>query len=162
MDEMTYYRAQVREAVILATFWHQGQKDCSGQPYVGHLQRVATYVGQMPGFRAGDLAIAWLHDIVKETPITIGDLKKKSFSDYVVEGVNILTRSREMTYAEYIESVVTSGHFGAVRVKYADLKDNSDSRRSAGSSPPLQRRYKKALRQVEELLETMSRVDKTL
>lgn len=76
------------EAEALARAAHEGQVDKAGQPYATHPERVAARV-------AGDdelVAIAWLHDVVEDTGITLDELRGKGFPESVVTAVDALTK----------------------------------------------------------------------
>ena len=65
--------------------------------------------------------IALLHDVIEDSPLTIGDLRSMGISALVAATVAILTREDE-TYSEYIDRV--KGNKLATEVKIADIKDN--------------------------------------
>ena len=124
-------------ARTFASLMHRDQKDKAGDPYVGHLRRVA---GRCPSYLEG--AVAWLHDVVEDTPCTLEDLRGLGFRDEIVEAVGILTRSDDESYMEYIRRVRSSGNVTAVRVKIADLDDHLFSIENIPES--LVVRYRKA------------------
>lgn len=138
---------------------HGDQVDKCGMPYVGHLERVATFVeGWLsPGFSTEVVVAAWLHDVVEDTDTTVGDVEA-AFGMRVGELVDLLTRRPhpEETHAEYIERVCADPD--AVIIKIADVLDNMDPNRrnSEGNRPDeydgMLTRYHKALaRLVREL-----------
>jgi GTP diphosphokinase / guanosine-3',5'-bis(diphosphate) 3'-diphosphatase len=74
--------------------------------------------------------IAILHDIKEDCGITTKQLYDMGFSERVVKGICKLTHQPEMPYDDYIKEIASSED--AVRVKIADLKDNSDITRLKG------------------------------
>ena len=94
------------------------------------------------------VAAAYLHDIIEDTDIKTQELYKV-FSEEVVEAIFKLTRKGGMTYAEYIERILSqdsipilAGKIARV-VKLADLLDHL-----AGPTPcppSLVKRYEKSL-----------------
>lgn len=114
--------SEVAEA--MARTAHAGQVDKAGQPYITHPARVANRV-------AGDehaVAVAWLHDVVEDTPVTLTELAAQ-FPPQVVAAVDAITKRAGETRDDYYERVRAVPL--AQRVKRADLADNSDPDRLA-------------------------------
>lgn len=129
IDGLTLARAQ-RVAVAA----HQGQTDKQGEPYIAHVVRVAA---AMP---AGDptlRSIAWLHDVVEDTPITLKDLT--SFGPEIVDAIDAISRREGEEYYDYIKRC--GGNPLARLVKIADLQDNL----RPGVPATLSRRYRASL-----------------
>lgn len=108
----------VFRAGTLATDSHYGQVDRSGIPYIEHVKRVA---GVVRGDNTAE-AVAWLHDIVEDTPITVRDIRE-AFGDEIANAVDALSRRDGETYYEFGTRVIESGPL-AVKVKLADVLDN--------------------------------------
>jgi (p)ppGpp synthase/HD superfamily hydrolase len=106
----------------IATQAHQGQVDKAGQAYISHPEFVASQV-------TGDdaKAVAWLHDVLEDTPITIADLRAEGLSETVIEAVAILTKQENESYETYLRRVAANPI--AKAVKLADLKHNMDTTR---------------------------------
>ena len=100
-------------------------KDNAGQPYIGHLIRVANGINQNLDFHETEIltTVALLHDIIEDTNWTIEDLHKE-FPSEVVDSVFLLTKVKGQKYEDYIESL--SKNIYSVIVKISDLKDNMD------------------------------------
>lgn len=129
----------VTEAKELATRAHQGQVDKSGAPYIGHPGRVAGHVAQHAAGEDLEVAqaVAWLHDVVEDTPVTLADLARQ-FPASVVAAVDAMTkRSGEEPDAYYRR--VCSNRI-ARAVKNADLDDNTDPARTARLDPATRER----------------------
>lgn len=120
---------------------HAGQTDRSGVPYWLHPFTVAEMV-------EGDDAkcVAYLHDVVEDTPYTLHMLRDLGLDGEVVQAVDCLTRRDGETYTEYIERV--KGNRLARIVKIADLTHNLNPDRSHGLPDSLRGRYEKALAQL--------------
>lgn len=103
---------------------HEGQVDKAGRPYIEHPGRVAASV------RGDDRleAIAWLHDVVEDTGVTIDDLRAE-FPDEVITAVDVLTRRTGQSPDEYY-ALVRANPLARL-VKLADMADNSDPARLA-------------------------------
>lgn len=122
----------LERAIEVATAAHAGQ-DYDGQPYTLHLVGVASQL-------RGDLlqTIAWLHDVVEDTPLSLADLAE--FGPVVCSALAVLTRGDGEFYAAYIERVATNPF--AAEVKCADLFFNLSRTDAAHLS--LRKRYMKA------------------
>jgi len=121
-----------------ATERHAGQVDKSGQPYIGHLDRVARYVA----FHGGDnwqVCAAWLHDVVEDTPTTIEEIAA-TFDNRVAQMVAALTHHGGECRAEYLDRILAVPD--AVLVKMGDLYDNTDPARYVALDLDTQRRLK--------------------
>lgn len=144
MDLTAVHRdALVSIARQLAEHHHRGQVDKAGDPYLGHVCRVAeAVVPQEPEF----VAAALLHDILEDTAATPADLAAAGIPDVVVEAVVILTKTGG-PLDDYYARVRTNPI--ALAVKIADVADNSDPHRLAQLEPEvrdrLTRKYAKAV-----------------
>lgn len=146
-------------AKIVAQAAHAGQTDKGGEPYFRHVERVANAVDTF-----GEKTIAYLHDVIEDTPLTLADLEKAGFSDWILRAVGLLTRTDyHGTYAEYIQEIAQSGCGAAIKVKLADLADNLSPARRATLPDSLRTRYILAQERLEsvgrqtdpEILESM-------
>lgn len=111
-------------AEAIARTAHRGQVDKAGYPYADHPARVAAQL-------AGDdvaMTVGWLHDVVEDTSVTLSALADE-FPPEVVRAVDALTR-RSGEAPEHYYARVKSDPL-ALRVKLADLADNSDPARLA-------------------------------
>lgn len=132
-----------RLAVELATVAHQGQCDKAGQPYIGHLQRVASYVDP---HNIHAVAAALLHDSIEDTTLTAADLAALGIPPEVIEVVELLTRHDGQLPTDYYTQI--RQHRLAREIKLADLADNTDPDRLAmlpkALRAHLQRKYANA------------------
>ena len=119
---------------------HAGQYDKAGQPYYLHPYAVAERV------EGGDTerAVAYLHDVVEDTPITLDDLRGMGFPEEVIDGVDAMSRREGETYTDYIYRVRENPC--ARNVKLADLSHNTDPSRAASLTESLSKRYEQAKR----------------
>ncbi len=101
---------------------HQGQFDKADQPYITHPEFVAS---QVTGDEAK--AVAWLHDVVEDTPVTFDDLRAAGLSENVIAGIDAITKREGEDYETYLERVAANPLARAV--KLADLTHNMDTRR---------------------------------
>lgn len=113
----------IEKAKAFAMMAHKGQTDKAGKDYfTAHVAVVADGVEPDPLVKAS----AYLHDTVEDTGTTI-DTIRAEFPQEVAEAVSVLTRKKDMTYAEYIWRVKQNDI--AVKVKRADLVSNMDLNR---------------------------------
>lgn len=132
-------------AIEVATQAHKGQLDKGGNPYILHPQAVATALDSTE-----NKIVAYLHDVVEDTEITLEDLKEMGFTYRIVNSIRILTKSKDISYEDYLKSVKKDSN--AWRVKMADIKHNMDiSRIPEPTAKDFARieKYKKALAFLE-------------
>lgn len=132
-------------AIEVATQAHKGQLDKGGNPYILHPQAVAAALDSTE-----NKIVAYLHDVVEDTEITLEDLKEMGFTYRIVNSIRILTKSKDISYEDYLKSVKKDSN--AWRVKMADIKHNMDiSRIPEPTAKDFARieKYKKALAFLE-------------
>lgn len=132
-------------AIEVAKKSHAGQYDKGGHPYFLHVQRVANSLTDKNA-----KVVAYLHDTVEDTDITIEKLKELGFSDTIVSAVQVLTHERYHPYFDYIAEIKKNKL--ATMVKLADLKDNMNlSRITTPTEKDFERvkKYQKAVKILE-------------
>ena len=111
--------AMVQRAEAVARKAHEGQFRRDGTtPYIVHPEAVVGRVGEDPTRRA----VAWLHDVVEDTDLTLADLEAEGFPPAVLEGVQLMTHDDGTPYRAYVERLRQSDVARAV--KRADLLSN--------------------------------------
>lgn len=115
-------QASLEDAILLAVQAHQGQVEKAGQPYCLHVLRVMFRLNSDHERMAGVL-----HDVVEDTPYTLGNLVELGYPGEVIEALDCLTWRDGEEYEEFLARV--KGNSLARRVKIADLEDNMDLRR---------------------------------
>ena len=106
----------IRRAQEIATMAHEGQKRTDGSPYIKHPARVASAVEDRLK------PIAWLHDVVEDTRVTLENLKAEGFPLYIIEAVDLLTHRKGEPNLSYWGKIKTNSD--ALAVKLADINDN--------------------------------------
>lgn len=132
-------------AIEVATKAHEGQVDKGGNPYILHPTAVASTVDGTE-----NKIVAYLHDIVEDTEITLEDLREMGFTDKIVNSVKAITKSKNITYEDYLKSVKEDSI--ARQVKMADIKHNMDITRIPNPTKKdftRIKKYKKALAFLE-------------
>lgn len=133
----------IEKAKEFAKKAHAGQKRWSGADYYeDHLLAVYEIVDEildenkMKNYfycttitKEAILVASLLHDIIEDTSITY-DVISNEFGFDVAEIVQLLTRPREMEYADYIFSIMDGPYpykIAAAIIKKADLLHNSSN-----------------------------------
>lgn len=132
-------------AIKVATEAHKGQLDKGGNPYILHPQAVAASLDNTE-----NKIVAYLHDVIEDTDVTLDELEKLGFTYRIVNSVRILTKSKYISYDDYLKSVKKDSN--AWHVKMADIKHNMDiSRIPEPTAKDFSRieKYKKALAFLE-------------
>jgi len=137
----------IARARALATEAHAGQIDKAGQPYIGHVSRVAARV-------RGDAdaeVVAWLHDVVEDCPGSAAQVQ--AFPPAVQHAVQLLSRNALADPDQYYARIATDPL--ALKVKLADIADNGDESRlaalDAATAERLRLKYRHALAQLAAL-----------
>lgn len=117
-------------AADIAIKAHFGQVDKAGHPYITHPARVALNtlrLAKEAGYTEDEidqaLAVAWLHDVVEDTTVTLNDLGRQGMPPNVVTAVEAITHRENEPRAEYYARVKQNAL--ALMVKRADILDNT-------------------------------------
>ena len=135
---------QVAAAVAFALRWHGGQQRPTGVPYAEHLLETLEFLVRGAGVSdPGVLCAAVLHDVVEDTPCTIGDVRE-AFGDRVAGLVGWVTKpdsadgARAAAKEAYLKSLAGAPD-DAILVKLADRGSNVQTLRNL--APARQREY---------------------
>jgi (p)ppGpp synthase/HD superfamily hydrolase len=120
---VTLGEADVQRAQALSAKAHQGQVDKAGLPYIDHPRRV---VGYLVNPTAQEVIVAWLHDVVEDTALSL-EYVQKEFGSQVAAAVDAITRRPDETRSDYYARVKAKPN-GTDR-EAADLGDNTDPER---------------------------------
>jgi len=136
---------KVGEAVAFALRFHGDQKRPTGAPYVEHLLEALEVLVRGAGVTDPDiLCAAVLHDVVEDTPCTIGGVRA-AFGDRVAELVGWVTKPEATAGADkravkeaYLKGLADAPD-DAILVKLADRASNVQTLRNLRL--PKQREY---------------------
>lgn len=143
----------VTKAKTLSRLLH-GRQRYGGQPYFeAHVEAVVARVREMardagfknPACLSLYVELAYLHDVLEDTPCTAADLLDLGFDPYLVSKVQRITRRRDETYSDFILRVKLDPV--ATFVKIADLECNLAACPVRGE---LVKRYERALSTLRE------------
>lgn len=114
----------IQQTVMFMMSFHDGQVDKSGVPYFNHPLRVMLRIG--PDASEAEHHAALLHDVMEDCGVSSDILRDLGYSDEVIEMVELVSRlDKSITYRQFIYRIIGSGNIGAMRIKLADLYDNS-------------------------------------
>lgn len=117
----------LHRCIILATESHAGQVDKAGEPYILHPLRVMCDSNLTTEI---ERCVAVLHDVIEDCPNV--DLDRMLWIPEEIRWrIKLLSRWDHMEYFTYIRRICDSGDCITIRVKLADLGDNSKRQRSA-------------------------------
>ncbi len=138
------YTDLTKKAMQICFEAHKYQLDKSGVPYVFHPYHIAE---QMTTEET--VAVALLHDIVEDTPMSIPDLVLLGFPESVTDAVALLTHNPDQDYMDYLLNIRKNPIARAV--KLADLRHNSDLSRLDCIDDKAVRRYEKYQKAIKLL-----------
>ena len=136
----------VEDALRIAVDAHNGQKDLDGNPVILHPIAVG-----LAGNNREEIIGGFLHDVVEDTEFTFNDLLARGVDKTIVETLQLLTHSKDISYDEYVQRIVTSGNSIAIHIKYNDLKHNLKRGRADGHWK-IVAKHEKALAIIEPLI----------
>ena len=109
----------IEDIIRIAVNAHDGMKDMVGNPAVTHVLAVGL-MGKNPL----EQKVGFLHDVVEDSDITLEDLRAKGVEEDVLTAIDLLTHRPEMSYEDYVKSIVFSDNKTAIQVKLNDLHHN--------------------------------------
>mgnify|MGYP006957338087 CR=1 FL=1 len=136
----------VEDALHIAVDAHNGQKDLDGNPVILHPIAVG-----LAGNNREEIIGGFLHDVVEDTEFTFNDLLARGVDKTIVETLQLLTHTKDISYDEYVQRIATSGNSIAIHIKYNDLKHNL-KRGRAGGHWKIVAKHEKALAIIEPLI----------
>lgn len=93
-------QSQSEKAYEIAKKAHLGQIDKAGEDYIKHPEKVASFVNSDE-----EKAVAYLHDVIEDTELTLEDLREYGFSEEVLKTVDVITKKKGQDYQTYLNSV---------------------------------------------------------
>lgn len=147
-EEISESRALYLLALNIATKAHKNQVDIGGAPYINHPLKVAENVDELD-----EKIVAFLHDVVEDTDMTLEQLKEAGFSSEILDAVDAMTKRDNEEYDQYLDRLTKSKI--AIKVKIADMTHNSDiSRIPNPTDKDLDRvsKYKEKIEKLKALL----------
>jgi (p)ppGpp synthase/HD superfamily hydrolase len=146
MDQKLSTKDSLAYAMMAACLAHKDQEDYHGKSYLQHLLAVAGSLDTEE-----EMAVALLHDIVEDQPVTIKDLEDAGLPTNIITAVNALTKVDKEDYDSYLKRVISAGTL-AIRVKIADISNNLKESRRHTKAESSRERYQKALETLKASL----------
>ena len=145
-SEKPYDLGVIDRAISFACQAHDGQHRSSGEEYVCHPLRVACILVEL-GMDSETIVAAILHDVVEDTPVELGDVRKQFGEDVaaLVDGVTKIAKipfsSREEQQAENVRKMLLAMSQD-IRVIIIKLADRLHNMRTSGGWDEQKRRDK--------------------
>lgn len=144
----------IRTALAIAKDAHEGQKDKGGNDYILH--PITVFKTVKGGNPVACKIVAALHDVVEDSNVTLMDLWDVGYNIEFIYSIEAITRRDGESYEAYMKRVEQDDT--AMRVKLADLCDNSDLSRlhREPTEEDLKRveKYKHYIEEINNLLAT--------
>lgn len=140
--------ATLERAIAIAVEAHQGQTDKAGEPYILHPLRVMLWL-----YSTEEQIVGVLHDVVEDSDWTFTTLEKEGFSPVIIEALKAVTKKEGEAYSDFIRRAAQNKI--GIKVKLADLADNSDiSRINEPTEEDFKRleKYKRAIQLLRQQL----------
>lgn len=131
-------------ASSIAIIAHDGQVDKAGKPYYLHPRRVAAMM-----VSEEDKAVAWLHDVVEDTSVTLEQLCLV-FPPDITDAVDAISQRKGESFPDYYARVKANAR--ALRVKLGDNADNASEERLAHLAPAEADRLRRKYARTREML----------
>jgi len=120
---------QIEIAKRIATIAHRGAFDKAGVEYIKHPESVASFC-----ISRKDKAIAYLHDVIEDTPITAEDIRRAGIDEDILQATLLLTKGPQIDLELYHQKIALN--WNAYKVKLADMQHNCDVRRFKNPTSP--------------------------
>ena len=126
----------VKEAESFARINHEGQtrKGIAREPYITHVQEVATLVRDFGGTDIA-IAAAWLHDVVEDCDPTIDEISKR-FGAAVARVVLEVTDNKDLPKSARKQLQVESANHKSPEACLIKWADKTSNLLSIANSPP--------------------------
>ena len=138
----------VEDTIEFIKMAHDGVTDKTGFPYWEHPHRVMLHLGNRASTEERHAAL--LHDVVEDTLYTFDDLLKIGYTPATIEIIKLLTidKVNRLPYIHHISKIANSGNLSAIKIKIADIMDNTDPDRLilVEDADRLLLKYRRALR----------------
>lgn len=142
----------IEKAIILVNELFKDITDKQGHPYIEHLYYVSNHLETYE-----EKVVGLLHDVIEDTYINEKVLLELKFPKNIVDAVSLLTRNKEISYDDYIDSIIQSNNLLAIKVKKVDMMHNMNKERLAALDEnvrkKLEKKYIKNYQKINNILE---------
>ncbi len=137
----------LERAIAIATMAHEGKVDKAGAPYILHPLRVMLKLSTTE-----ERIVAVLHDVIEDSEVSLQHLIDEGFSGTIVEAIDAVTKRPREAYEDFVRRASLNPI--GLRVKLADLEDNSNLSRIPN---PTEKDYERLAR-YHRAIETINSV----
>ena len=145
---------------VFVAKYFKDKVDKGNNPYMEHLEYVSSH-----GRNETEKIIGLLHDTLEDTELTKEELLEFGFSKEIVEVIEILTRTKNKSYNDYIESIILSENESALYIKKIDMEHNMDFTRcpnlDEATREKLQKKYTQNYSKICAALKKVSKESKS-
>ena len=146
------------DALDLCRKLHINQTDKCGQPYWIHPFTVAmrSFTGYGNRFEFSCAIVGLLHDIPEDIGMSVEALATLiELSEEEVAALKLLTHTKDVSYDEYIDSIIESGNEIAIQVKLNDLLHNITLNRFIEANVPITDKDKNRIEKYRKALDKL-------
>ena len=142
------------KALTLVTILFKNKKDKEGEQYLNHLIRVSNSVDN-----SDTKVAALLHDTIEDiAKVEYQDLIEIGFPQNIINIVKLVTtEDKDKPYHDKITSIIESNNIEAIKLKYADMSDNADTKRMSkldiNTQERLHKKYDNELERLKNAIE---------
>lgn len=155
-DELKSSNCLIYKALELSLELFKDDTDKGGFPYILHLLYVYKNV-----YGKDEKVVSLLHDVLEDKDVTKEELLEIGFPSKIVNDVSVLTRVKDLSYNDYIDSIIKNGSKEALEVKLADLKNNIDLTRIKNPTvKDYERVEKRYMPSYEKILNRLKEIEK--
>ena len=155
-DELKSSDCLIYKALELSLELFKDDTDKGGFPYILHLLYVYKNV-----YEKDEKVVSLLHDVLEDKDVTKEELLEIGFPSKIVNDVSVLTRVKDLSYNDYIDSIIKKGSKEALEVKLADLKNNIDLTRIKNPTvKDYERVEKRYMPSYEKILNRLKEIEK--
>lgn len=144
-------KRNVKLAKAIATWAHTGYTDKNGYDYISHPAAVAAYIAADDPYDWDGQIVAWLHDVVEDTDLTI-EVLGRFFPDYITDAILLLSRNLARSGDGYYVDIRDDKVGIALRVKLKDIQHNTSSKRMEKLNPATRERLTAKYEHALEIL----------
>lgn len=134
------------------------KEDKSKNSMAGHFVRVSEMLET-----EDEKICGLLHDIVEDEMVTYKDLFYLGIAPHIIDALKLLNHDKNVypNYEDYITSILESSNELAIRVKYADMLDNTSEKRlnmlEESTKLKLKNKYRFQLPRLKEKVEELNK-----
>jgi (p)ppGpp synthase/HD superfamily hydrolase len=100
--------------------------------------------------------VALLHDVIEDTSYNTKDLLDMGYTNTIVRSVELLSKNKDLSYADNIRRITNSNDLNAIMVKYCDNAVNYSSLDDLSEEYHwMKKRYRNSMNILKEKLDSL-------